>query len=392
MSAPVAPVATVPVAKAVKAATAAAAPAAPPKSAASSRKARKPKGETSRIKEFYKGYAKDPKHYSYTPEGNLRITLEGKPEEIIPLQPFRSLKSEEIDAIDKAKMELIEEVESEYEEALLKLRQSKEEYDRTGEGALNVVRLNTEVAELSLLRSATMYPLRWTEAIGSVERRRILLEQTHEVRKMPYEVYLFKHRPYAAKDILGHYRTDEEVAMGVMQGGAAETILIGEVDDEQTGIYHPAHENEFVFGETRFSSPYQAFVAARFRELGREEIRKQILGTRSARTIRVLAEKEPKTAMQPQELWKDILEAFYTQQVDSAKKLKDTGSSRFHFMEVALGGQVYADALVEVRSLLREKELDDASVGEVNEAVITEDEQKHAKKAAIMNVMRRRFQ
>ena len=89
--------------------------------------ARKPKAEISRMKEFYKGYAKDPKHYSYTPEGNLRITLEGKPEEIIPLQPFSSLKSEEIDAIDKAKMELIEEVESEYEDALKNVNAKQKE-------------------------------------------------------------------------------------------------------------------------------------------------------------------------------------------------------------------------------------------------------------------------
>jgi predicted NAD-dependent protein-ADP-ribosyltransferase YbiA (DUF1768 family) len=162
--------------------------------------------------------------------------------------------------------------------------------------------------------------------------------------------------------------------------------------EEETAHFHPNFEREFTFEETRYVSPYQAFQAERFRELDNPALRKQILGTRSARTIHSLAEKEEKQPQHPEQLWEDVLLALYQQHKDLAKKLKDTGSAKFHVMDKEFGGQIYADALEQVRAELREKEADDTmlEVGVAKESVITKDEQVKEKKGAIINAMRRR--
>ena len=84
--------------------------------------------------------------------------------------------------------------------------------------------------------------------------------------------------------------------------------------------------------------------------------------------------------------------AFYTTHKDLATKLKDTGSAKFHVMDADFGGQIYADALEQVRTRLREKENDDsvAEVGIAKESVITEEQQTKAKTGAIIHNMRRR--
>ena len=92
----------------------------------------------------------------------------------------------------------------------------------------------------------------------------------------------------------------------------------------------------------------------------------------------------------PTQLWEEILEALYTQAPDLAKKLKETGSARFHMMDKLIGMPEYAVALANVRTKLKERENDaPANVDAVKQSVITKDEQAKAKVGAIINNFRR---
>ena len=364
----------------------------PPTTKPRSRKAPKTAGisQVDKVKAFYKKRAKDPLHYQYTPEGNLR-TESG---ETIPLRPFTALTPDELKAIEQAREEALDIAEADYEESLLKLREALDEYKTLGdEAAMNVVRLNKVVMDNSLFRTQVAYPSRWIHNVDNPVTSDILLNMVYEKRKLGYDAYMYKRQPFSMKDAWGHYRTEADVAT-TQAGGGTNTapIFITDVKDKLTAHFHPTYEQEFVFDETRYVSPYQAYEAERFKELGNNVIRKQLLGTRSARTIHAIAEKEEQQPEHPEELWEAILLAFYSNHKDLATKLKDTGSAKFHVMDAEFGGQIYADALEQVRTRLREKENDDsvAEVGIANESVITEEEQTKARAGAIIHNMRRR--
>jgi hypothetical protein len=183
--------------------------------------------------------------------------------------------------------------------------------------------------------------------------------------------------------IWGKYRDTNVVEPEVQTGGSQDVIFI----DEETP-FHPTFMREFVYEETRYVSPYQAYQAERFKELDMPELKNQILKTRSSRTIHNIADKEPTDAKYPKELWQQILEAYYTQHKDLASRLKDTGSKRFHLSEAMYGNQNYLDALLATRVMLRESGDVQAEVKEVKESVITEDQQKRDRAGAIANFRR----
>jgi hypothetical protein len=207
---------------------------------------------------------------------------------------------------------------------------------------------------------------------------------------MGYPIYLFKRLPLSRADAEGHYREHGEFRPGGMEGGGTVVLFITDTEDPQTGMFHPATEREFVFNETRYSSPYQAFETERFKELDDEKMVKQLLGTRSAKTIKNLVSMEPRQPHHPLQLWETILEAFYTQFKDAMENLKATGSARFHMMDKQIGTPEYANALANVRTKVKERENDaPGGIDQVKNSVITEEEQKKAKVGAIINNFRR---
>ncbi len=349
---------------------------------------------TERMKYVYRLRAKAPRFYTYTDEGNLRIEPNNPanlPPATIPLRAFSELRPEELEEIERAQEEKMRDIEALYDAKLLELREAYDNYvDYLEDTHLAVVKLNEELRELSVTRNKTMYPERWTRVISNPETRSILLSETYEERKLGYDVFAFKRYYLSKQDALGHYREHGEAKMEGMSGGGTVVLFLTNPDDETTGSFHPATEREFVHNETKYSSPYQAFQTERFKEMENEGMVKKLLGTRSAKTIRELVSKEPQQAANPQKLWEEILETFYTQFKDAADKLKATGSARFHNMDKLLGSVEYANALANVRTKLKERENDaPSSAGPAKMSVITEDEQKKAKVGAIINNFRR---
>lgn len=348
---------------------------------------------------FYKRRAKDPLHYTYTPEGDLRVQgLEGVTEETIAMSPFTSLRPEERNEIEEQQMTKLAEIETMYEDALLKLRNAMNLYLTEGEErARDVVIANQMVQDLSLQRTAIAYPSRWIVDEHNPTVSEVIFSQPYEKRKIGYDVYLYKRQPMKTLDEWGHYRSNEELAAftGENQtGGGAPPIFITDVEDKETGYLHPTHPREFVFMETRYFCPYQAFVGEVLNEKGDEEsknLRKQILGTRSARTIRNLAETDTEKYGNPQRLYEAILMALYEEHPDLRAKLLATGSAKFHVMDKDIGGHPYGEALTNVRSYLREAaEEEEKAPKIVKESVISTEQQKQDRKGAIINNFRKR--
>ena len=174
-----------------------------------------------------------------------------------------------------------------------------------------------------------------------------------------------------------------------MEGGGTVVLFLTNPEDPKTGPFHPAAEREFVYNETRYVSPYQAYETERFKQMEDDFMVKKLLGTRSAKTIRNLVSGEKRQPQFPIQLWEEILEAFYTQFKDATESLKATGSARFHMMDKLTGSPEYANALANVRTKLKERENDaPGMVDDVKLSVISEDEQKKAKVGAIINARR----
>ena len=351
------------------------------------RSRKKPTTNAEKIVFFYKKRAKDPIHYVYTPEGDLQIEAEG---ETIPLRYFSPLTQEEREEILQRRQEDIAEAEAAYEDSLRTLRDAVENYKATGQGEAAVVRANMEVRDTSMLRSSFAYPSRWIQNIDNPTINTILLHQRYETRKMGYSAYVFKRQDLAKRDAWGHYREGPPPA--TMEGGASNSqkvLFLTDAENKETGLFHPAALHEFVYDETRYSSPYQAYQGERFREIGNDVLRKQILGTRSARTIKSLVQKEEQLPKDPKHLWEGILHSLYQHNSDLAARLKETGSAKFHNMDKEIGSQDYTDALEHVRVELRENDVV-AEPQVAKEAVITEEQQEEKKRGAIINNFRKR--
>ena len=347
--------------------------------------------EPSKLIDFYKARLKDPLHYIYSEQGDLQIQgAKGKNDEIIRLKSHTALRPEERKELEEKRLEKLQELEVKYEEILNELRETVASYKVGASTAAGVVAVNEKLRDITLLRSKEAYPERWIKNEVNPDINTILLSLTYERRKMTYDVGLLKRSDISRENVWGRYREDAvastDQAEGQAGGGINDVFFI----EDQENPFHPAFMREFVYEETRYVSPYQAYQAERFKELEMPDIKAQILKTRSARTIHNIAEKEPTDVKYPKELWEQILEAFYTQHADIGTRLKDTGSKRFHLSEAMYGDQNYLDALLAVRVALREQNKDaQKEIGEVKESVITEEQQAKAKAGAIANFRRR---
>ena len=373
--------------------------------AAPAKKPRRPKqtlnwtslSDVEKMQQIYRYRNKYPSFFVYTAEGNLLVKENnpvGLPAGTVTLRAFSSLRPEELEELETQRKDHQEDVEAKYVVKLKELRTAYDMYQASAQDtslAAAVVKLNEEVRQLSVLRNKALYPEQWTSVVDNPEIRSILLNQTHEERKFGYDIYLYKRLSMARADVEGHYRPHGEGAGGQEGGGETTVLFLTDTEDPRTGQFHPATETEFVFHETKYASPYQAFEVERFKELGEEDMIQKLLGTRSWRTIKQLVSQEPRRVKEPLALWQDILEALYTQHKPMAEALKETGSARFHMMDKQIGTPEYSNALVAVRTKLKERDDEAPSgPGDVNLSVISRDQQQKDKVGAIINTVRRR--
>ena len=183
-----------------------------------------------------------------------------------------------------------------------------------------------------------------------------------------------------------------------------------DTDATVNGFLSPMWPVEFTMDDTRYFTAVQAFEAERAQELGMDELRASILKTRSARTIRLMTRKITQHPKDAKGLWLKIFTQIYQQTEALKEKLLATGTDALVFADVREGpsgiGLAEKDSGVldptkwkgenavgvaqeTVRTQMREGGLEEAPVNDApTEGVITEEEQKKAKVAAIINARR----
>lgn len=349
-----------------------------------------------KIRAFYEYRAKYPSFFTYTAEGNLQVKPEnplGIPASTIPLRAFSALTLEEREELDQKQKEEQQDVEERYVQKMRELRTLYSAYESAPSDpsvAKEIVKVNEQMRELSVLRNKALYPERWVSVVANPEVRVIRLEMSAEQRKLGYDAYLLKRFGLSRDDAEGHYREHGASEGSGQEGGGTVVLFLTTPEDPTTGVFHPATEREFVFNKTRYASPYQAYHVERFKEVEDDPLVEKLLGTRSAKTIRQLITGYPKPIPPSPKLWEEIYEALLTQHKDLGDKLKATGSARFHMMDKLIGDPAVATALVAVRTKLKEHDEQAPTGGdEVLQSVITKDEQQKAKVGAIIQNVRR---
>ena len=337
---------------------------------------------------FYKkrGKAKTFKDYSYTPEGNLIIT-DQEPPKTIALRKFRALTDEELQKINEERVQQIIGAEEAFDKASDLLRKAYVRY-KEGGSAADVVRINKLVKAAEQQRNKAMYPERFITIEPNPEVRSIIFEQKYEQRKMGHDVFLLKYMPYSKKDLFGHYVGPEETKM---EGGSDDehvitvmSTLIESPEDKDLGYLHPCYMKDFSYGGVTYAFPLQAFEVTRLKGLKQDSLVEEIMKTRSPRTVKNIAARYSTLAQNAYELWSAILKAFYQQHQDLAKKLEETGDNLFRLAENAAATSQYLKALFSLRASLRESQPTDVEVPVATSSVITEEQQKRNKLAAIM--------
>ena len=342
---------------------------------------------------FYKkrGKAKTFKDYSYTPEGNLIIT-DQEPPKTIALRKFRPLTDEELQKINEERGQKIIGAEEAFDKASDLLRKAYGRYKEGGSVA-DVVRLNKIVKAAEQQRNKAMYPERFITIEPNPEVRSIIFEQKYEQRKMGHDVFLLKYMPYSKKDLFGHYVGPEETKMdgGSDNGGSDNehvitvmSTLIESPEDKDLGYLHPCYMKDFSYGGVTYAFPLQAFEVTRLKGLKQDSLVEEIMKTRSSRTVKNIAARDSTVAQNAYELWSAILKAFYQQHQDLAKKLEETGDNLFRLAENTSATSQYLKALFSLRALIRESQPTDIEVPVSTGGVITEEQQKRNKLAAIM--------
>ena len=337
---------------------------------------------------FYKkrGKAKTFKDYSYTPEGNLIIT-DQEPPKTIPLRKFRPLTGEELQKINEERGQKIISAEEAFDKTSDLLRKAYVRY-KEGGSAADVVRINKLVKAAEQQRNKAMYPERFITIEPNPEVRSIIFEQKYEQRKMGHDVFLLKYMPYSKKDLFGHYVGPEETKM---EGGSDDehvitvmSTLIESPEDKDLGYLHPCYMKDFSYGGVTYAFPLQAFEVTRLKGLKQDSLVEEIMKTRSPRTVKNIAARDSTLAQNAYELWSAILKAFYQQHQDLAKKLEETGDNLFRLAENASATSQYLKALFSLRALIRESQPTDVEIPVATSSVITEEQQKRNKLAAIM--------
>jgi predicted NAD-dependent protein-ADP-ribosyltransferase YbiA (DUF1768 family) len=390
------------------------------------------------INTFYKKREKNPKQYTYTDDGNLVIfSKSGAEESGITLKNYTAYDSVSRDERDQNRLDTIGEAESRYEDALKKVREATESYRLNG-ATQPVLAAQKAMAEADQILSRIRYGSRAIKSIPNPEVRDILFDQPYESRKLisegkdPFDKELARLivLEYPYNEFYGTYSESLEGATDAdatfdkapdaseiinrqkMKNGKYARIFF-EADDSPNGFLSPFWPVEFTLDDTKYFTGLQAYEVLRAEGAGQLDLKKQLLGTRSTRTMRFLTKKLEFQPPAPKDIWLKIFTAIYQQHPILKEKLLATDSDTFIFADIRKGPSgtglgerdagilvqtkwlyenAVGSALEELRYKLREGSASEVGVnGKPTEAVISTDQQSAAKVAGIINA-KRKFQ
>jgi predicted NAD-dependent protein-ADP-ribosyltransferase YbiA (DUF1768 family) len=403
------------------------------------------KGVLDSLLAFFRKRAKNQVGYTFTKDGDLEIMegavakKKGKADVAgtIQLKRFLPLEPADRQALEEYRLETLADLDEKYEAEKLTLQGAWEDYKLSG-AMRPVLAANQRVAELDARRSAVRSAVRDIVAIENPTIRSVILNELYDERKLfgkgdPFDQELmrmtfsdfqpeFDQGKYvadagvaeaeaaAAEEAAGQDPNEMTYRQKLKDGRSARVFY--DTDSVVNGFLSPMWQVDFTMDDTAYASAIQAYEAERARELGKEELRKSLLKTRSARTVRLMTRKVEGQPADAKGLWVRIYTAIYQQVPALKEKLLATGTDALIFADVREGpsgiGLAEKDSGVldpakwkgenavgvaqeTVRTRLREETLEEApEAAAPKESVITEEQQAKAKVAAIINARKGR--
>lgn len=378
---------------------------------------------------------KDKIFYKRNPEtGNLEI-FDKKTGDLlssIPLFYYRPITKEEIDIMEKERIDSIIALEEKIDIQKSILRNEYNEF-KTTRSSDRFIQINNEIKDLELQKTFLRSPVRNVKIIDTIETRDIDLEKEFEVRKS-YDIQFSIYRDFPLWKFYGRYTDSKEVldsseqeSITLLQGqlflkNGKIARIFNDIDNDNKNL-SIFTQRDFIYNDVRYSSPYQAFEAVRLLELGYEDLRNDVLKTRGSRLIKNIGRKINKPINDTKLVWRDILLNFYQQHEDLLNELLNTKNDILVFgnsisylggvginagddnvldislwktikhNSIILEPNILGNVLMELRTEFREKDKRDlVKVEETfTESTKTEEEQEKDKKAAIINTMKKRY-
>ena len=395
---------------------------------------------------FYKKRDKNPLGFTVTADGNLetkegaRIGKRGKPQPAgtILLKRFLPLEPTERETLEQMRLDAITAVEEEYEAEKKVLKEAWAEY--MADGTMRAVLLsNAKLAEIDARRSKLLAAARDIVMVENMPTKRIVLSQPYEERKLigpkdPFDAAIMRltSYPFKAEHEFGKYVADElapEVEEAAAAAGAGAGPAAGEqiwrkrlrdgrfarifyeAGDPVNGFLSPMYGIEFTLEGTLYFTALQAYEVLRAKELGEEQLAKDLLGTRATRTMRLLTARAKNKAhpADARGMWMKIFTAVYQQHPEMKAKLLETGTDAIVYADIRKGpsgiglaetdrraldpaswaGENFVGVVLEtIRTQMREGNLAEAPAEEGAEGVISEEQQERARVGAIINARR----
>jgi len=378
---------------------------------------------------------KDKIFYKRNPEtGNLEI-FDKKTGDLlssIPLFYYRPITKEEIDIMEKERIDSIIALEEKIDIQKSILRNEYNEF-KTTRSSDRFIQINNEIKDLELQKTFLRSPVRNVKIVDTIETRDIDLEKEFEVRKS-YDIQFSIYRDFPLWKFYGRYTDSKEVldsseqeSITLLQGqlflkNGKIARIFNDIDNDNKNL-SIFTQRDFVYNDVRYSSSYQAFEAVRLLELGYEDLRNEVLKTRGSRLIKNIGRKINKPISDTKLVWRDILLNFYQQNEDLLNELLNTKNDILVFgnsisylggvginagdddvldvslwktikhNSIILEPNILGNVLMELRTEFREKDKRDlVKVEETfTESTKTEEEQEKDKKAAIINTMKKRY-
>lgn len=283
---------------------------------------------------FFRARAKDPKTFTFTPDGNLQVpAMRDLPPKVIEIPSYRPSTSEELAMTEGLRYDKIKEVEREYDEKLRTLKEAMATWRSTGASS-EAIETQRELARLDALRTHLRSPLRWTVMNKRLTIRDVLVDNFYEVKKLKYPVFNLVLRGNTFEDLV-KVKGSASAAAEAAEAAEAEPavaqeafVFFGDPEDPDYGPLSPYTMIDFVFNSTMYTSPLQAYELERITRLGRrKDFGSLLLKERNPEKIRALALKIAGDIENPRELWIEIIKTLLTQHPKYKDILESTGKS-----------------------------------------------------------------
>jgi predicted NAD-dependent protein-ADP-ribosyltransferase YbiA (DUF1768 family) len=286
---------------------------------------------------FFRARRKYPKNFIFSETGDLvKINLEGQQETTLTLPYYAPTTADEKEQAEATRKEQLLLIEKEYDDALELLKSALSTWRET-RAASDVLYLQVKLKELDARRSLLQHGAKWLINAADLETKQVLVEKQRDHRKMPYVISLLRVRANRFNELvkvvdgppeLAKEEEDEEISLSG-EGEAAEETIFGFFgpDDPELGFLSPDTKITFVFNNTEYNSPSQAFVVERLKQLGREEaFLKTILKMGDPRRVRLFGKSASVQGelKDPLGLWTQILKSLIAQHPETAELLRIT--------------------------------------------------------------------